>query len=430
MRGRGVWLDSGRIIINTGEQLYEDGRPVSKIDTQYHYLRTKEIPYRVGNPFSDDEMQQLLSVFGSLSIKGKQGFLYVSAWVIQAQIFAVLPWRFHVWISGDRGSGKSTLQSWIGDLIIRPSLNLNSSAAGIRQDIQSDTIPVIYDESEPDNERLKEIIELARATNSNNGFDTKRGTPSGKAIVYNTQTCFCMGSIQKGFDKSADISRFFVVEMAKAEQTIEEYENMVARIQHFTKNKERLFARAVENAPTILRSFKVSQRFFREKRIESRLADQLASLVSCFWLYFSTQTITEPQLEYLVREFDLLKSEYIESNEMNDAQECYDAIMTMKVDNMNNSVFQCINEIQHAASGIVADQWEKILGAMGMRYYPAKKELLIANKSAEIQKRLPAFSDYASILRRDKGLFVREDRQRITNYHQNPRAVVIKVTLQ
>jgi phage/plasmid primase-like uncharacterized protein len=430
MRGRGVWSDGGRIVVNTGEQLYEDGKPVSRLETQYHYLRTKEIPFRIGNSFNTDEMQQLLAVFGSLSIKGKQGFIYLAGWVVQAQIFAVLPWRFHIWISGDRGSGKSTVQSWAGDLLIRPSLNLNSSAAGIRQDIQSDTIPVIYDESEPDNNRLKEIIELARATNSNNGFDTKRGTPSGKAIVYNTQTCFCMGSIQKGIEKSADISRFFVIEISKDEnQTIDEYEEMVNRIHHFTKNKQRLFSRAVENAPTILKSFKVAQRFFREKRIESRLADQLASLCACFWLYFSTETITVNQLEYLVKEFELLKSEYVQANETNDAQDCYDSLMSMKVDNMNNSVFQCINEIHYAASSQVSDQWEKILGAMGMRYYPAKKELLVANKSFEIQKRLPDFRDYASIFRRDKNIFVRDDRQRIVNYQSNARAIVIRVTL-
>lgn len=429
MRGRGVWNDNGRVVINTGEQIYVDGKPESKLDTIYHYLRTKEIPYRPGNAFSTEEMQQLLSVFGSLSLKGKQGFLYLSSWVIQAQIFAVLPWRFHVWISGDRGSGKSTLQSWIGDLIIRPSLNLNSSAAGIRQDIQSDTIPVIYDESEPDNERLKEIIELARAVNSNNGFDTKRGTPSGKAIVYNTQTCFLMGSIQKGFEKSADTSRFFVVEMSKAEQTVEEYEEMVTRISHFSKNKERIFARAVQNAPTVLKSFKIAQRYFREKRIESRLSDQLASLLSCFWLYFSTETITTANLDYFVAEFELLKSDYITANEANDAEDCYDALMTMKVDNMNNSVYQCCHEIQYATGAIVSDQWEKILGAMGMRYYPAKKELLIASQSSEIRKRIPGFRDYSSIFKRDKERFVREDRQRIPNYNSNPRAVVIKVSL-
>ena len=123
------------------------------------------------------------------------------------------------------------------------------------------------------------------------------------------------------------------------------------------------------------------------KRVESRLADQLASLLSCFWLYFSTEVITESNLDYFVQEFELLKSEYVMANETNDAEECYDALMTMKVDNMNNSVYQCIHEIQYAASSVVSDQWEKILGAMGMRYYPAKKRAFNCRPIRRVKKK-------------------------------------------
>ena len=429
MRGRGVWIDDGRVVINTGEQIMVDYRPVSSFTTTYHYLRTKEIPFSIQNPFTDEEMQKLLAVFGSLSLKNSNDFCILAAWAVQAEIFAALPWRFHIWISGERGTGKSTVQKWLGDLNMHPSLNLDSSASGIRQDTQNDAMPVIYDESEPDGDRLKAVIELARQSSSNTGFDTRRGTPSGKAIVYNSQNVFCMGSIQRGIEKSADLSRFFVVELDLKDQSLEEYEAMLDRVNYFSRNKDRLFARAALSVPSILTSFKIAQRLIRGRGVEARQADQIASMIACFWVYFSMEPIQEHQVTGLIERFSLLKSDYTEESNVDDGEQCYDALMNMKVDNFNNSVFKCLNEIKYAASTAMQDQWENLLGAMGMRFYADKCELFIAKKSFELRKRLPDHRDYSNLLKRNKQRFVREDRQRVPNYGQNPRGIVIKVTL-
>lgn len=426
LRGRGVWLDKGQTIINDGEFVFSSEKSVGPINSNFHYLRTKRINYDLTNSMSDQEALSLLGFFGSLTLKDKNDFIYLAAWVVQSHIFAILPWRFHLWISGEKGAGKSTIQKWLGLLTVNPSLNLNSSAAGIRQNIATDARPCIYDENEPDNTRLKEIIEMARMSSSNNDFRTYRGTPTGRSITYATQTVFCMGSIQKGIEKSADLSRFFIVELSREQQDQDEYNKMEERIAYFSSHVDRLVARSVIHSQTVLKNFSIARKVLKNKDVESRQADQIATAIACFYLYFSTEIITEDVVEKLIDQFSMLKSGYTEQNQSNDAQDCYEAIMSMKVNTLNESVYYLITKIiEMKSQGKDAELHEVALGAMGIRYFYEKKTLFIASGSFEIRKRIPAFRDYSSIMRRSN-YFVESSQQRVKNFGGQPRGIIIK----
>lgn len=430
LRGRGVWLDDGRIIINTGESTYVDGLISSTFTTKYHYIRTNPLPFDLDEPMSDEEMTKLLGVFGSLRYKNPHDYVYLAAWLVQSSIFGVLPWRFHVWLSGEAGSGKSTILKWMKDLTIKCSPNQNSSAAGIRQDIQSDTIPVLYDESEPDGPRLKEVIEMARQSSSNGGFDTKRGTVSGKALVYNTQALFMMGSIQKGVEKEADLSRFFIIELTKEKQSIDEYEEMVRRISYFVERKRNIFSRCVLNAKNINQSFYVAQKIFREKKVEARYADQLSCALACFHLYFSTDPMDSDDLEFYIKKYDILNSEYIEQNKTKIHENCLEKIMTIKVDNSGHTVFHCIETMKdskHSDDIDKSNPIEQMLGLFGMRFYPSSNQLFIANNCELIKKAIPEYRDYTSILKRDKKTYVEAAQRKICNYGNNIRGITVRL---
>jgi len=430
MRGRGVWLDASRIVVNDGLKLVVDGKEAQHFVSNYHYIRSSTVAYKLTTPFSDDEMAGLLSVFGSLRFKGKHDYVYIAAWAIQSQLFGVMPWRFHLWMVGDRGSGKSTVLSWLGELATRASMNVNSSAAGIRQDIQNDTTPVIYDEAEPDNTHLRDILDIARQSSSNTGLETRRGTATGKSITYNTQALFCFGSIQKTIDKSADASRFFIVELSnKKGQDPDEFKEMAARINYFSENRTRIFSRAVLSAKSVLLSYQVAQVALRGMDLDARMTDQLAAMLACFWVYFSTEPITGDQVTYFIRELELGKSEYTAQNERTDTDDCYAALMSMPLDNMNNGVGHAIHMIHFTISAVGAEEWEKALGFHGMSYNKKEKELFIASESPHIKKKLPAFRDYASVFRRDQSRFRRPEQKLITSYGHRCRGVVISVEI-
>jgi len=64
-------------------------------------------------------------------------------------IFGVLPWRFHVWVSGKQGSGKSKTLEWTKDFLNHAVFTKDTTAAGLIQKFKCDQVPIIYDEFEP-----------------------------------------------------------------------------------------------------------------------------------------------------------------------------------------------------------------------------------------------------------------------------------------
>ena len=98
---------------------------------------------------------------------------------------------------GSSGSGKSTLLSdftkpLLGEL--ETSVLGSSTEAGLRQNLGSDAIPVLMDEAEQaqarDEERIQAVMELARASSSETGSKTLKGTASGTGQEYLIRSMF------------------------------------------------------------------------------------------------------------------------------------------------------------------------------------------------------------------------------------------------
>jgi len=76
-----------------------------------------------------------------------------------------LGWRPHIWLSGEAGSGKTTVVNLIIKRLvaIAESVEGSSTAAGIRQKLEGDSRPVLLDEAERahvgSDSRLQEILE-------------------------------------------------------------------------------------------------------------------------------------------------------------------------------------------------------------------------------------------------------------------------------
>lgn len=132
-------------------------------------------------------------------------------------IGGALPWRPHVWITGGRGTGKSTLNGSGGvldELFGAGQFRTgNSSAAAIRQSLQNSTVPVAIDEIEAsdNNNRAIEVIETARISSS--GDKMHRGGQDHQAHEFTLRSVFWCSSINIPPLKPQDRSRFAVVEL-------------------------------------------------------------------------------------------------------------------------------------------------------------------------------------------------------------------------
>jgi len=137
-------------------------------------------------------------------------------------IGGALPWRPNIWITGARGTGKSTfngkdgvVHQVFGDGVFRTG---NASGAAIRQSLKNSTVPVMIDEIEAgaDNRRVNEVIELARVASS--GDSMHRGGSDHQAHEFTMQSPFWFSSINIPPLASQDRSRLAILELKPLKQ--------------------------------------------------------------------------------------------------------------------------------------------------------------------------------------------------------------------
>jgi len=207
LRGPGLWLEDGK-------PFFHDGKKFVKTDKHMY----------VSDPrgFVEPEPGNLLECAQIFYIQiyqayGKETATALLGFIVSALAGGAISWRFHLWLSGPRGTGKSTIWGILREIFGGYAIALDgkSSAAGIRQQIRASTRPVLLDESEPQEMRGegKGILALSRASSS--GSEMFLGTPDGKGVSYVLHSSFCFGSINPPDLSAADASRFHIVNLER-----------------------------------------------------------------------------------------------------------------------------------------------------------------------------------------------------------------------
>lgn len=137
-------------------------------------------------------------------------------WLAIARLGGAIAWRPTGWITGGAGEGKSTLMDLIGDLFDCGLLKLESaSEAAVRQLLGQDTLPVVLDEteSEEDDRQMQAIIKLARIAAS--GGNVGKGGADHTGHQFTARSCFLFSSILIPPLLPADKSRMAVLELKR-----------------------------------------------------------------------------------------------------------------------------------------------------------------------------------------------------------------------
>ncbi len=408
IRGYGAWLDNGKLIINAGNKLIYDGeyRPIFNhgINTRCFYEANQSLDISIDDPLDDEGSMQLIEAFKNLEYKNKNDYIYILGWIVTAQVFGALDWRAHIHITGPRGSGKSTVLSCIKKMIPLAMLVQDSSAAGIRQTIKNNATPIVYDESEADDDKIKAINAMARQASDRKDAVVARGTTSGKAQHFNATVTFCMGSIQRSKLNAADESRFFAIEMNKLDhQTHQKFSSIEQEMEIASKQSKKLFARVGKNFDTLKSNIKIIKNFLRTKKLEARQADQLSCILGGYYLLTSTDKIEDYEIEGLVSKIDFFSSDYIEENTISESEKCLNTILELPVDNRNMSIEKLIHNLKYSVSQTFSDDYEKELSFFGLRYFAKDEVLFISANNSQLKDRLKRFSnyeDYMSLLKR------------------------------
>lgn len=185
---------------------------------QHVYQAATPIPRPWHEPTSTDPAEKLLQLLRMWN--WRRPLLdprFMLGWIGAAMIGGALEWRPNIWLTGGRGTGKSSLNGrdqvlhqLLGDGVFRTG---NASAAAIRQSLKNSTVPVLFDEIEAsaDNRRVKEVVELARVSSS--GDTVHRGGADHKAHEFTLASCFQFSSILIPPLEPQDRSRLGILEL-------------------------------------------------------------------------------------------------------------------------------------------------------------------------------------------------------------------------
>jgi putative DNA primase/helicase len=306
IRGRGCWIDGEDVVYHAGDKLAVGGRvmPIPR------YNSTERAIYEAGlsiaidtpNPAKNAESAQLITLCEMLSFEQPLFGKLLAGWIALAPICGAMQWRPHVWVTGASGSGKT----WIMGNIVKPLVGRsavfvqgNTSEAGIRGQLGSDALPVMFDEAEAENQRsgtrMEGVLELARQSSSESGAGIVKGTQSGGSITYMVRSMFCFASIGVAAVKKADTSRITVLGLRKADDP-EQFKRLVALWRETVANDDycaRIRARSIANARITRHNAEVFSMAAVAHTGDKRSADQIGTLLAGAYSLASSREITE-----------------------------------------------------------------------------------------------------------------------------------------
>lgn len=331
IRGRGAWLErvtdpddpdctqTDRVVIHTGDHLIVDGATVAlkQHRSRYIYEAGPKLDFITdATPLANSEAVKLAHVCDMVSVEHSYMAQLLAGWIVIAPVCGALKWRPHLWVTSEAGGGKS----WVIDNIIKPcvgpialEVQSKTTEAGVRQSLNHDGRPIIFDEAEGQNERdrdrIQQILDLARQASSDGGAPIVKGSTTGEAKTYRIRSCFAFSSINLGVNQAADESRTIVVTIitdpeASSEQREEAFSRLRATVTEtitpaFTAG---LFARTVDLLPTIIANAEVFAAAIAEQTGSRRSGDTMGAAMAGLYSLYSRSLIDIEKARVFCRE--------------------------------------------------------------------------------------------------------------------------------
>lgn len=397
LRGRGVWLDEGRVVAHLGDRVVVDGvvtEPAS-IDSHYVYPQRAKFVGGVGRaaPLTDDLGRQFRAACRLVRWEREVYGDLLAGWVAVAPICGALPWRPHIWVTAPAGTGKTFVLENIIAWAISPMFIFAkgaTTAAGLRGKLRADALPVIYDEAEANGlaaeQRMQGILQFARNASQEGDAHEYKGTQTMDVMEFEVRSALCASSIRVPLDQAADLSRFSVLTMRKAASDTEALraENEA----HFAALRgalaalpadfsQRLISRQIRNVQAVRATAEIFSEQVARMAGDRRMGQQLGTLIAGCWSLVRSDVPAAKEAQDYLRRFN-----WAEFNEAKDAREDMDVFRFLSSRLIRFStpagkmVERSLGEVCAVAGEMTVDEAyapqvaEKILNRFGIRFHP------------------------------------------------------------
>lgn len=219
IRGYGAWRDRDRIVFNDGVSLLVGAgkAPIGEFrDTKFIYVRASERLSPATKLATAEEGAAFVDALRLWNWEFKEiAPVLLAGWTACAFVCGLLPWRPHIWVTGPKGTGKSTqdrlLTGVLGD--VAQAVQGATSEAGLRQLLNSDARPVIFDEFEGSEGNARGVLQLARSAASENAAPVVKGSQHGVAMEFRLRSMMLFSGVITRIINEADASRICVLEL-------------------------------------------------------------------------------------------------------------------------------------------------------------------------------------------------------------------------
>lgn len=320
IRGRGAWRDGKDLLVHVGDRLIVNGKPQDPVKYVggFIYERGVKLNHQTSKPADNKLGKSVIDLYKLFAWKSDVQAFLAAGWAFLAPICGALYWRPHLWITGEPGSGKT----WLRDNAIAPFVRDfgilaqgSTSAAGIRQALRSDALPVLFDEAESNEkkagERIAEVLELMRQSSMSGESAIIKGSAHGESMAFAPSSMWCLTSVVNAVKHQADQGRISLLEICKYDEKMEHIKKRTLREQHritadmvgkiFTpQNCHSLTSRAFKRLPIILKNIEVFRDASAEHFGNQRAGDQIGTLLAGAYSLGSNGNVTHKQaLQYV-----------------------------------------------------------------------------------------------------------------------------------
>jgi len=424
IRGRGAWRDHDCTVVHLGDQLLVDGYPraLTQSPNGAVYPLALAIPYDSAEPLTAREASVVLDICRLPTWSRAVDGTLLAGWCAIAPICGALAWRPHLWVTGGRGTGKSTIYRDVVEPLVGP-LALNpaggSSEAGIRQELGHDARPVLFDEAEGQTRKtaslMEEIIALMRGASTETQASILKGTSPGRAMSFRVRSCFGLFSIGVSATQSADTSRITVLSLAidhsKSRQEREaHYQSFRAQVGAAITPAfcQRFRARMVRLIPVIRQSAEAFAAAWAMLYGDRRTGDQVGAILAGAWACRSDVAITEAEAAAWLPRQDW--SEEAQLADELDERRCLKHLLqsTLLVDasRRTRTVAELLERVAQPygeGDGVTVADAADTLRRAGLAYDAERAEVRIASNHAGVAallKDTPWHTHWARVLRR------------------------------
>lgn len=393
MRGLGVAEDAGRIVAHLGRSLLVDGRftPITKIKSDFIYERSfPEI--KLTAPASLSEAQKVFALVERLSIPKQSEKVLLAGQLVAGYLCGMLEYRPHCWLVGMPDSGKSATMREVIAKLWSPVGGLfreeKTTAAGIRQALKYNTVPVAIDEAEAmgrdEIQRIASLVNLARSATSSSEFGgTGQGRPSGEAMGFRVRSCFVFASISAGLLAAQDKQRFSIINFRSRKEDVDAWPAFRKDLRATLTSDFaiRFYHRAITMAKVVQENIDTFYSVITQKMptVTARFANHVGTLLACAYTYFS-DTAASPDEAWAF--FDRLgdwEDYRLDKFEENNAHQVYALLMTHQIQEgiHRKTIAELIEEAMNPA--ILSGDSGKVLRRFGIKADAMEKRVFVAN---------------------------------------------------